>query len=74
MNSTSTSPHRTGLEQILWLQGRKYVWVARSLGVNHGTVSRWASGEVPLPQSRALQLSQLLGVSPDEIASVRTER
>jgi predicted transcriptional regulator len=52
----------TPLARILARQGRRLVWVAAQLDVDASTVSRWCSGDRPLPESRRQQLADLLGV------------
>ncbi len=45
--------------------GLKSVDLARALGVNKGTVSRWASGGVP--PERVAEVARVTGLSPSEI-------
>lgn len=58
-----TSVPETGLAQVLKEQGRRTDWVAESIGVTPSAVSRWASGQWPIPERRVSELAELLGVS-----------
>ena len=48
---------------VLREQGRRLVWVAGRLGVDPSTVSRWCSGDRPIPGVRLRELAGVLGVS-----------
>jgi Helix-turn-helix domain len=58
----------TALAGVLRGQGRRLAWVAGRLGVHASTVSRWCSGDRPIPERRLLELAGVLGVSVEELA------
>lgn len=58
----------TSLARVLEVQGRRLIWVAARLGVDASTVSRWRSGERPIPEQRLKQLASVLGVAPEQLA------
>ncbi len=58
---------QTALASVLETQGRRLVWVAQHLGVDASTVSRWCSGDRPIPERRRHQLAAILGVDPAEL-------
>ena len=47
---------------------RSQGWLARRLGVNRSTVTRWVKGETPILPRRQRELALALGVSVDYIA------
>ena len=53
--------------RVLEVQGRRLIWVAARLGVDASTVSRWRSGERPIPEQRLKQLASVLGVAPEQL-------
>lgn len=62
-----TTNTETKLSRLLESQGRKRLWVARELLIDHTTVSRWCSGERVIPPARITELAALLGVHEAEI-------
>lgn len=42
-------------------------WVADRLGVTPSTVTRWVKGDWPIPDRRAEELAELLGVPASQI-------
>ena len=58
---------RTALAVVLDEQGRRLAWVASRLEVDASTVSRWCSGDRPLPARRRVQLATILGVGADDL-------
>jgi len=61
----------TPLAAVLREQGRRLVWVAARLGVDPSTVSRWCSGDRPIPGVRLRELAAVLGVSVDVLTPLR---
>ena len=59
----------TPLAAVLREQGRRLVWVAARLGVDPSTVSRWCSGDRPIPGVRLRELAAVLGVSVDVLST-----
>jgi transcriptional regulator with XRE-family HTH domain len=66
----------TGLSTVIAAQGRQKQWVAASLTppVSPSMITRWCQGQRRITENYLPQLAALLGVSEDEIASVRAER
>lgn len=62
---------QTALAAVLDAQGRRLVWVAERLGVDSSTVSRWRSGDRPVPERRRSQLAAILGVDVAELFEAR---
>jgi transcriptional regulator with XRE-family HTH domain len=71
MPSSQRSSHleapRTALATVLDAQGRRLAWVARHLDVDSSTVSRWRSGDRPIPERRRDQLAAILGVGAADL-------
>jgi len=58
---------QTALGAVLDAQGRRLVWVAGQLGVDSSTISRWRSGDRPIPERRRAQLAAILGVDAADL-------
>jgi DNA-binding transcriptional regulator YdaS (Cro superfamily) len=58
-------PTRTRLIAAIAHAGSNQSELARKLGLNITTVHRWCSGKVPIPPSRWLAVTSVLGLSPD---------
>ena len=58
---------QTAFAAVLDAQGRRLAWVAQRLGVDSSTVSRWRSGDRPIPMRRREQLAAILGVDAAEL-------
>lgn len=70
------SEAKTKFARLLKSQGRQRIWVSQELKVDHGTVSRWCSGERVIPPARVRELADLLGVHEEDIVeeSVQQQR
>lgn len=64
---------RTALDAILREQGRRFVWVAARLGVDASTVSRWCSGDRPIPSRRIEELAAVLGVEVADLTATGSD-
>lgn len=54
-------------------QGLAAIQVARKLGVHHTTFSSWARGYYPVPEKYRFKLTEILGVSQEELFEVDHE-
>jgi len=68
------SSPRTALGTILDRQGRRLVWVAGRLGVDASTVSRWCSGDRPIPARRLGELAAVLEVDIADLVEADANR
>ena len=61
--------HRTPLARIVWEQRVERRALAANLDppVSPGAITRWCSGEWPIPPARIPQLAALLGVAEGDI-------
>ena len=57
----------THLKRLRILRGISQVELAKLLGVTRSTVSRWENNERELSAKHLIKLSELFGVSVDEI-------
>ena len=48
--------------------------IAERFGVNPATVSRWLSGEVPVPSKHIRELSNILRVKPERVLALIEKR
>ena len=52
---------KTRLEQVMYEQERKKSWLAKQVGVDNATVTRWIKGDPPKDEHKK-EISRLLNV------------
>jgi DNA-binding transcriptional regulator YdaS (Cro superfamily) len=74
LGSEAMSRPTTALAENLAGTGRKQAWLANELNIHPSSVSRWASGERPLPIRYVQPIADALQVEPSRLLRDVDER